>query len=132
MLRASTRFFHRQEVQTMQNTRTSSLDDTQRHTRAFSFAIVTTSGFISLQFALLRLHCSSVGLLHQVPAFLYLTRCRTPQDSLPLLDRVAAPPARAPALRRAACPHVGLGPQPTLEAPREGLRQGDVGGLEGS
>ena len=115
----------------MQNTSTASLVNAQRLTRAASFVIVTTSYTISLQFALLHLHCSSVGVLHQVPAFLYLTRCRTPQDSLPLLDQVAAPPARALALRRATCPHVGHGPQPTLEAPREGLRQGDVGGGAG-
>ena len=40
---------------------------------------------------------------------------------------------RLTAAQRAACPHVGLSLQPTMEAPREGLRQGDVlGGLEGS
>ena len=42
--------------------------------------------------------------------------------------------ARLTAAQRAPCPHVGLSLQPTLEAPREGLRQGEVrgGGLEGS
>ena len=103
-----------------------SLDDAQRHTRAFSFAIVTTSGFISLQSAIVRRF--SIVPLHQVPVLVRLTFRRVPWASLPLLGRVAAPPARSSARRRAACPHVGLSPQPTLEAPREGLRQGDVGG----
>ena len=40
-------------------------------------------------------------------------------------------PARYPAWRRATCPHVGHGPQPTLDAARERLRQGDVGGGAG-
>ena len=42
----------------MQNTSTASLDNAQRLTRASSFVIVTTNGFISLQSAILRrLHC---------------------------------------------------------------------------
>ena len=35
---------------------------------------------------------------------------------------------RLTAVQCAACPHVGLSLQPTLEAPREGLRQGEVRG----
>ena len=60
-----------------------------------------------------------------------LTSRHRPWASLPLIAGVAAPPARAPAMRRAVCPHVGHGPQPTLEAPRGGLRQGDVRGGAG-
>ena len=63
-----------------------------------------------------------------------LTHRRVPWASLPALVRVAASPTRSSARCRAVCPHVGHGPQPTLEAPRGGLRQGEVrgGGLDGS
>ena len=87
---------------------------------------------VSLQFCTL-LRFSSFC-LHHCPVLARLTLHRVPWASLPPLVRVAASPARSSARCSAECPHVGLGPQPTLEAPREGLRQGDVGGggLEGS
>ena len=89
---------------------------------------------VSLQFAI-QLRFSSFFYCVVTPMLCLgpLTLCRTPWALLPPLARVAAPPARSSARCRAACPHVGHGPQPTLEAPREGLRQGDVGGgLDGS
>ena len=75
---------------------------------------------------------SSSLFFHRVVApisvLVHLTSRHIPWASLPPLTRVAAPPARSSARCRAACPHVGLSPQPTLEAPREGLRQGEVRG----
>ena len=75
---------------------------------------------------------SSSSFFHRVVApasvLVHLTHRRAPWTSLPLFAGVAALLACSPAPRRAAYPHVGHGPQPTLEAPREGLRQGDVRG----
>ena len=88
--------------------------------------VVAICCIVSLQF------CTSALFLrfamHHCPVSVRLTYCRAPWASLPPLARVAAPPARSSARCSAACPHVGLGPQPTLEAPREGLRQGEVRG----
>ena len=72
--------------------------------------------------------CSSMS---PPPVLVHLTRRHAPWASLPLLARVAASPAHSSTPRRAACPHVGHGPKPTLEAPREGLRQGEVRGGAG-
>ena len=91
--------------------------------------VATICFILSLQF------CNSAFsslFFHRVVApisvLVRLTYRHGPWASLPLLARVAAPPTRSSARCRAACPHVGLSPQPTLEAPREGLRQGEVGG----
>ena len=66
--------------------------------------------------------------LHQRSVLVRWTHRCVPWTSRLLLARVATPPARAPAPRRAVCPYVGHGLKSTLEAPREGLRQGEVRG----
>ena len=134
MLRASIHSSRRQQMQTMQNTSTGSLDDSQLQTRAFYFVIATANRILT---PVCHSVASSLFFPHDVAPvsiWIRLTRRHAPWASLPLLARVAAPPARSSARCKATCPYVGLSPQPTLDAARERLRQGEVrgGGLEGS
>ena len=126
----------------MQNTSTGSLDDAQLQTRAASVVIETASTILAKQLmALVAIYQAQqvikpiavCCIMSPPPVLVRLTHRHAPWASLLLLARVAAPPARSSVRCRAACPHVRHSLQPTLEAPREGLRQGEVqGGLEGS
>ena len=53
-------------------------------------------------------------------------RRRYLSPSLPLVASSLFVAVRSLQLLLAACPHVGHGPQSTMEAPKEGLRQGEV------